>query len=135
MALFSKLGKYNDTGLLLLRIGVGAMMIVHGLPKLTGGIDKWETLGSNMSLIHVNAYPAFWGFMAGFAEGIGGLMFIIGFLFRPACFLMLFTMFMAAFKHLHGGDSLSVASHSIELFFVFLAMFIIGPGKYSVDKS
>lgn len=139
MAIFSKLGKYQDTGLLLMRIGIGAMMVMHGLPKLTGGIEKWEKLGKNMELIGIHAYPVFWGFMAAFSEGICGLLFVLGFLFRPAAFLLLFTMFIAAYMHIHDAatlsEKLSDASHAIELASVFLAMFIIGPGRFSVDKS
>lgn len=139
MAIFSKLGKYQDTGLLLMRIGVGAMMMTHGIPKLAGGTEKWVKLGKNMELIGIHAYPAFWGFMAGFAEGICGALFVLGFLFRPAAFLMLFTMFIAAFMHIHDGTTLwekiTDASHAIELGSVFIAMFLIGPGRFSVDKS
>ncbi|HAE66424.1 MAG TPA: DoxX family protein, partial [Sphingobacterium sp.] len=34
MAIWNSLGKYRDTGLLILRVGLGVMMIMHGLPKL-----------------------------------------------------------------------------------------------------
>ena len=53
MALFSQLGNYKNTGLFLMRVGLGAMMIVHGLPKLTHP-EKWAGLGSAME----PAYPA-----------------------------------------------------------------------------
>ena len=36
------LDKYRDIGLLFLRIGIGVMFIMHGLPKLIGGPEKWE---------------------------------------------------------------------------------------------
>lgn len=41
--MFSKLGKYSDVGLLVMRIGVGAMMIVHGYPKLMGGLKNGQS--------------------------------------------------------------------------------------------
>lgn len=135
MPLFTKLGRYNNTALLLLRIGIGAMMILHGYPKLLAGPERWTKLGNNMAHIGVKIYPEIWGFMAAVAESVGGLFLLIGFFFRPAAFLLLFTMVIAAVSHFYRGDEIKGASHAIELGFVFLALFIMGPGRYSVDKS
>jgi putative oxidoreductase len=135
MALFTKLGKYNNTALLLLRIGLGIMMMMHGYPKLSGGMEKWEKLGGAMSHIGIKILPTFWGFMAAITESVGGLFFLLGLFFRPTSFFLLFTMIVATAMHLQNGESILDASHSIELAIVFLSMFIIGPGKYSVDKA
>jgi len=107
------------------------MAIPNCLPGLKNGVNlvpQWKTWAL---LTHLS----FWGFMAAFAETGGGVLLILGFLFRPAALLLLITMVVAAMKHLYGGDSLMDASHSIELGIVFFGMFILGPGKYSMDKS
>ena len=135
MAIFSSLSKHHHTGLLILRIGIGIMMILHGYPKLLGGTAKWAALGKNMAVFGMHDFPTFWGFMAAFGETIGGLLFLVGFLFRPAVFLLLMTMLVASMHHLKSGDGVMGASHAIELGVLFLAMFIIGPGKYSIDKN
>ena len=135
MAIFSSLSRYQSTGLLILRLGIGAMMIVHGYPKLFGGTAMWTKLGASVRPFGLHDFPAFWGFMAAFAETVGGLLFLVGFIFRPACLLLLITMSVASAQHLRTGDGLGGASHAIELAVLFLAMFIIGPGKYSIDKS
>lgn len=135
MPLFTKLGKYNNTALLLLRIGIGAMMMMHGYPKLSGGVEKWEKLGSAMSAIGIKVLPTVWGFMAAITESIGGLFFLLGLFFRPTSFFLLFTMVVATAMHLKDGETIMDASHSIELAVVFLSMFIIGPGRYSVDRD
>ena len=135
MPLFSKLGKYSDFALLVLRVGIGFMMILHGFPKLAGGPEKWESLGKAMQDFGITSVYGIWGFLAAFAEGIGGLMLILGFVFRPAAFLLLATMIVAAAKHINAGDGLMGASHAIELGVVFLALFILGPGRFSIDKA
>jgi putative oxidoreductase len=135
MAIFSSLSKHHHTGLLILRIGIGVMMILHGYPKLLGGTEKWAGLGKSMSVFGMHDFPTFWGFMAAFAETIGGLLFLVGFLFRPAVFMLLITMIVATMRHIKGGDGIMGASHAIELAILFLSMFIIGPGKYSIDKN
>ena len=35
--IFRFLDKYRDIGLLILRVGIGIMFMIHGLPKLTAG--------------------------------------------------------------------------------------------------
>lgn len=133
--ILSSLGKYKDIGLLLLRVGLGVMFILHGWPKIKGGPEMWQGLGAAMANLGVTAVPAVWGFLAALSEFGGGICLVLGFAFRPACLLMLFTMIVAATHHLMAGDGVNEASHAIEDGVAFLAMFIIGPGKYSVDKK
>ena len=135
MAIFSALGRYTNLGLLLMRAGLGVMMIAHGYPKLIGGPERWSKVGKAMEYIGVDAYPAFWGFMAGVSESLGGVLLILGLAFRPACLFLLCTMIMAAVNHFGKGDELLKASHAIELAFVFLGLFFLGPGRYSVDRK
>jgi len=135
MAILSRLSRHQNFGLLLMRLGIGAMMIFHGYPKLIGGPGMWNKIGGSMANVGMHDFPTFWGFMAAFAEGVCGLLFLIGFLFRPACLLLMITMVVASMHHFHAGDGWAGASHAFELGVVFLAMFIIGPGRYSIDKS
>lgn len=133
MAIFENLGKYRNTGLLIMRIGLGIMFMLHGFPKMQGGIDMWVKLGGSMKLIGIDFLPIFWGFMASATECFGGFLLILGLFFRPVNMLLAFTMFMAALTHLKGGDGINIASHAIELCVVFIGLVFLGPGRYSVD--
>jgi putative oxidoreductase len=141
MAFLSKLGNYRSTALLVMRLFVGASMILHGYPKLMGGVEKWTSLGKNMKYLGINAYPEVWGFMAAFSESICAVLIIIGFLFRPSAFLIFFTMVVATIVHLNDVevvktmDKISDASHAIELAAVFFGLFLLGPGRFSIDKD
>jgi len=135
MALLDNLGKYRNTGLLLLRLGIGIMFIIHGFPKLAGGPDGWVKLGGSMKVAGIDFLPVFWGFMAAVSETFGGFLLIVGLFFRPALILLIITMIIAALVHFAKGDGLSGASHAIELGIVFFGLLFIGPGKYSVDKK
>lgn len=123
------------TGLLILRIGIGTMFIVHGAPKLLGGPERWESLGNNMQYLGINFLPAFWGFMAGFAEAVGGLCIILGIFYVPACILLTITMIVATIRHLAQGDSITGASHAIEAGILFFSLIFIGAGKYRISKK
>ena len=127
--------RFVDGGLLIIRIIVGiSFLLAHGIGKLTGGPERWERTGNAMANIGIEFFPFFWGFMAAFAETFGGVLLILGLVFRPAAFLLLCTMIVAASRHIINGDSLSRIFHPIELGAVVLALMIIGAGKYSLDR-
>lgn len=135
MALLASLGKYRNTGILIIRLGLGIMFIHHGYPKLLGGPEQWKVLGGSMKYLDITFFPVAWGLMAAAAETFGGFLILIGLAFRPACFLLTFTMAVAATMHLSSGDGLMTASHAIEVGIVFFGLAFIGPGRYSVDKK
>jgi putative oxidoreductase len=135
MAIFSGLGNYKNFGLLVMRAGLGVMMIMHGLPKLQGGPAKWEALGHSMSHLHITFLPTFWGFMCAVTETIGGLFCILGLWFRLVSLLMVFNFIVASVSMLASGSSVMDTSHAIELGFVFFGLVFLGAGVYSVDKS
>lgn len=127
--------KNRDFGLLIIRAGIGiSMLTLHGLPKITGGVDKWKAVGSGMKVIGIDFLPVFWGFAAAATETFGSFLLILGLFHRPVSALLAFTMLIATLVHLNSGDGISVASHAMELGLIFIALIFTGPGKYAVDK-
>ncbi len=123
-----------DIGLLIMRVGIGICFIfLHGMQKLTGGVERWTALGKTMANLGIDFLPAFWGFMAAFAETFGALFIIIGLFHRPAAFLLAFTMLVAMITHLSKLDPWSKVVYPMELMFVFIGLFLIGPGRFSLD--
>jgi putative oxidoreductase len=128
------LDRYRDLGLLILRVGIGlSIAFAHGWGKLTGGPEAWTQLGGTMELFGIGFVPAFWGFMAAVAEFFGGLLIVLGLLFRPALLLLIVNMAVAATAHATGVIEGS-PWHAIDLGIVFLALVLIGPGRYSLDE-
>jgi len=123
-------GRSGDVGLLIIRIGIGAIFIMHGWPKLMGGAGLWADIGSKIGVFGITFAPALWGFMAMFAELAGGLFLILGFLVRPFAVLMCFTMAVAAASH--SGDGFGAWSHAASMAVVFLGLVIMGAGHLDV---
>ncbi|MBP6576443.1 MAG: DoxX family protein [Chryseobacterium sp.] len=124
--------KVNDTVfsgiILVLRLFVGISMLTHGLPKLEKLIanDKIEFmnflgLGSAISLVLVV-----------FAEFLCSVFLILGFLTRFSTIPLMVTMLVAFFV-VHGSDPYATKELSLMYFFFYLAIFILGSGKFSLD--
>lgn len=134
--IWTGLSKYREAGLLLMRVGLGLMfLLVHGGPKLMGGPGMWEKVGQAAGNFGIEFAPTAFGLAAGLAEAIGGLLLILGFLFRPACLLLVIVMVTAATHHFSMGQGWSGASHALEVGCAILGLMLVGPGKYSLDRK
>ncbi|MEO8447010.1 MAG: DoxX family protein [bacterium] len=126
--------RFTDAGILLLRIVIsGLFMIFHGYSKITGGPQLWEKIGKSMSPLGVDFFPVFWGFMAAASEFIIPMFIITGILFRPSVLLLAFTMVVAMSTHFIKMDPWGKIEYPLVLFAVLIALFLTGPGKYSLQ--
>jgi putative oxidoreductase len=125
----------KDIGYLILRLGLGALMIQHGWPKIVGGPEKWESIGGHMSVIGITFLPVFWGFCAAAAEFAGGICVAVGILFRPACALIVIVMIIAFLTKFQSNSSFGNWSEATEVGVAFLAMLLMGPGRFSLSVS
>ena len=122
----------TDAALLLARLGVGGMMLLHGIEKLTGGIVWLE------QLLQLNGMPAFLAYGVYLGEIVAPLMLIVGFAVRPAAFILLVNMvFAVGLTHAddlwllspQGGWMLEVQG----LYMLFAVMLMLsGGGRFSV---
>jgi putative oxidoreductase len=134
--ILTSLTKFRDWGLLFLRVALGGFYIyIHGWRNLAGGVQHWHELGLATRYVGIHFAPVFWGLMAALSETLGCVLFILGFLFRPACLFLFITLFVASAMHLGKGQGWHTASEAVELAIVFFSFLFIGPGKYSLDKS
>ncbi|MDI9257932.1 DoxX family protein [Flavobacterium sedimenticola] len=131
--------KANDEsihfGLLLIRVLIGITFIIHGFPKLTGGVETWTFLGGTMKNIGIDFLPAFWGLLCAVAEFFGGILLILGIFTRVASIALFLTMIIATIFHISNNDPFDVSSHAIEDAIVFLGLFFTGAGVYSLDNK
>ena len=121
---------HPDLAKLLLRVCPAALMIYgHGWAKLTK-IFSWDLqfadplgIGQIPSLILVT-----------FAEVVCSVAVIVGYRTRLAAIPLIITMLVAAFVHL-GADSWNRKELPLLYAATFLAVTLLGPGRFSLDKS
>lgn len=118
--------------MLILRVGIGLAFVVHGYPKVFegGAVGLAKFIGSQGIPMAEQA-----AMMAGLAEFVGGIFFLLGLLFRPTALVMAFTMIVATYVHIHAGDGFKGYSHALESAIMFIAAMITGPGAYSIDAG
>jgi len=131
--LWNSLDRYRDLGLLIARLGFGlGFFWFHGLPKLTAGSDRWARTGDAISNFGVTFAFEWWGLAAGLAEGVGGLLIALGLFFRPAALAIMCVMIVAATNHITTGEG--TPAHAFKNAWLFAGLFLIGPGRYSLDE-
>ena len=141
-----------DAGLLIVRVGIGAAFIAYGWPKLMAGAEMWEkvgqavqSLGLTRPFFGVELKPEFWGCVASFVETVGGVMIVLGFLFRPFALLLFLEMAVATQWVVSQGSSFYPVqdqvtgfwkqlgwAHPAEMCVLFLALVFTGPGRVTL---
>ena len=117
-----------STGVLILRVAFGCMMLVHGWQKLTGFSEKAEEfpdplgMGNQLSLISAIA-----------AEVGCSLLIIVGLGTRLAAIPLAFTMIVALYM-IHGADPWQTKELAAVYLAAFVALVFTGPGCFSLDQ-
>jgi putative oxidoreductase len=128
--MLDNLGRYAPHALALLRIMAALLFIQHGTMKLFGFPATGEAAGAE----ELSAFMLF----AALLETIGGLLLLLGFLTRPAAFLLSGEMAVAYFM-VHAPRSFFPLANGGDLAvlfcFVFLYLFFAGPGAWSIDRK
>ena len=124
-------GRLGSTGLLLLRLAVGVMMIHHGQEKLA---DPQQFANTYVASLHL-PFPLFFAYAAGLSELIGSWLLIFGLLTPLGALAITGTMAVAGYQHiLTAGFNIYV----LELVVLYLggssALLLLGPGRFSLDR-
>lgn len=120
--------KNTDIGLLLIRVALGAFMIIgHGWGKFLRFFGE-----EPIKFREVFGMPAELSLgLATFAELLCSLLIVVGFMTRWAAIPLAFTMMVAFSVHLE--DGFGRQEKALMYLFVFLGILFTGAGKYSLD--
>ena len=122
----------DDSGKLLLRLVLGGLMLLHGISKVSGGIDP--ILGA----VAKTGLPAALGYLVYAGEVVAPLLLIVGLFTRAAAGVIVINMVVAvALMHRAQLATLSAnGGWALELqgFYLAsaLALVLLGAGRFSV---
>lgn len=124
---------YEDISKLILRFGVGYLMLFHGFTKLRSGIDSFEGMFFDAGIPSIFANGIYVG------EVLAPLMLIIGFQVRLASLFVIITMIGAIYL-VHLDDLFVITQHGAwavetQIFYILAALAILfqGAGQYSME--
>lgn len=127
------IGRGADLGALLLRIGVGAVFAVHGWEKYDGGVGTWADVLRSLDV----PAPEVVAWLQIVAEGVGGLMLIVGVLTRlitlPLIGIMIGAILLVKVDVGFIVADATGAELETALLAGLLGLLFIGPGRFSVD--
>jgi putative oxidoreductase len=124
----------NDFGKLVLRLALGILLLLHGLAKLTSGVDDIAGMLQGAGLPGWLAYGAYIG------EVLAPLMVIFGLYARIGAVIivvqMLFAIGLAHMKDIFVLTDTGGWAIELQAMFLFtaLAVALIGPGRYAINR-
>ncbi|WP_435319160.1 DoxX family protein [Haloarchaeobius sp. TZWSO28] len=127
----------TDVSVLAVRLGVGLIMLVHGLGKLTGAGPAGSGIeGFAAALVSLGVpAPVLTAWLVGFAETIGGLLVLVGLFSRIGAAAIAAVMTGAILLvHLPNGFLVSNGGYEFALLVLLASVSLVftDPGKYSV---
>jgi putative oxidoreductase len=126
----------ESAGKLILRIVLGVTVLLHGIHKLTGGVDWLDGMLVNEGL------PTFFKYGVYVGEVIAPLLLIAGWYSRIGAWLIAVNM-LFAIGLTSGSDLFAINPKSgglvIELEYVYMftaiALGLLGPGRYAFNQK
>lgn len=120
---------FVDIAILIMRICIGCFMLTHGTPKLMKLFSDVPIqfadpigIGTNLSFV-----------LAVFAEFFCSCFLILGLASRAFLIPLIITMSVAGFI-VHSNDSFGKKEMAFIFLLVYIVLFILGSGKYSLDR-
>ncbi len=112
-----------------LRIGISALMLGHGIPKISRLFESPIEFADPIGL-----GPVLSLILTLIGEVVAPVLIIIGWKTRLAAIPALITMLVAALI-VHGSDPFQKKEMEIMYALGFLVILIGGPGKFALDKK
>ena len=124
----------DDLGRLVLRVALGALIVLHGISKLRNGLGPIEEMVTAHGMPPFVAYGVLVGevvaplmLLLGFYARIGGLLIAINMLFA----IGLAHMSMLTQLNSEGGWALELQGMYLA---TALAITLLGPGRYAINQ-
>ncbi len=129
LTIFPRLLDFQFFAPTLLRLGLAAVFLVHGYPKVKNvrGTGQWlESIGFKPG--------TFWALVVAGTEFVGGIFMIVGLLVQPVAILMIVDMLVAIWKVDYKRGFKNGWEFPFVLIVILLALLVLGPGAYAIDK-
>lgn len=111
----------------LLRLGFASLLMTHGYGKLQSFLAGDHDFPDPLHVGPVVSHG-----LTVFAEFFCSILLILGLFSRLAAAVLIICMLVIAFM-VHGKDPIGDKEQSLLYLIGFIVIFLVGPGKYSLD--
>lgn len=114
----------TDSGLFVLRIGVGVIFLMAGWQKVAH-------LEATVAMFGTMGIGVFWTYVASFGELIGGILVLTGLHTRIGAFLITVTMIVATWMTRSNPMMIMLPA---AMLFAGISLWLSGGGRYSLSR-
>lgn len=123
-----------DIGLLVLRITVGGLLFLHGIHKISTGIEN------QMQLLSNNGLPGQLMYFVYISEVVAPILLLLGVFTRISALTIIMTMITILFvlpDPLLGLNQHGASVIELQLLYLLIpvALFFTGPGRYRLKNT
>jgi len=123
-----------DIGVLILRIAVGGLLLLHGVHKITDGIEN------QMQLLSKNGMPGQLMYFVYISEVAAPALLLVGVFTRISALTIIITMITIIYVlpvPLLGLDKHGASMIELQLLYLLIpvALFFTGPGRYRLKDT
>ena len=129
--MFNSQDRQTNSGLLMMRLGLAAVLLIHCLPKLFAGSPSWQSVGTTLGFINVGVPQTILGLVMLLLEALGAVSLLVGYFFRISCIVLFIIFGLYFFNYFRIGYQ-TLMLWSAGLAAVFLGLIYVGPGRYSI---
>jgi len=120
-----------SSGLLIIRLGLAASLLVFALPRLLRGAPAWAPMGKEIPFFSAAFPDAGVGLMVLLIQSLAGAGLLTGYFFRVS------TALLASFYALYFLNFINSGYKTLPLYAgalacVCIGLFLSGPGRYAV---
>ena len=132
MRIFDWFEQRKEYGIVFIRLTIGVRLI-YGVAD---NIFSWAHMVQFRDFLDKLGvpFPMFGAHLSAYAQFICGLLFIFGFLFRPAAFVMVIN-FICALLIAHRTGGYAPAAEAWIMLFTSIGFLVHGPGALALDNA
>jgi len=121
-----------NSGLLIMRLGIAAIMLTHALPRLFNGARAWTMTGKEIRFLQADVSAQIAGLILLAIEALASLGLLSGYFYR------LSAAFMAGIYALYFYNFMSLGYRTLVLYAatlvcVCIGLLFAGPGRFAVS--
>ena len=121
-----------NTGLLIMRLGIAATLMVYAVPRLLDGAGAWTAVGKDMRFLQADFSAQVVGLIVLVVEVVAGLGMLTGYLFRISSGLLAAVYSLYFFNYINVGYK-TLPLYAGALACICLGLLFTGAGQFAVS--